>query len=363
MFLVYTQPPYCQAPRCLYLRDGITTGYWTSPYFDSGAGGINMVTYSQPIISRLGKFLGVATIDVTVDALCYGDQCNEPVDYNYLTSIRPAGLAMCAIAMALAVACGVWTQLHRKHRVVIASQPFFLGIICIGCLIMASSIIPLSFDDSIASTEGCSIACMAFPWLLSIGFTTTFAALFSKVWRLNQVISNSMQMRRVAVKEKDVILPFVVLMTANVAVLLAWTIVDPLKWVRTNPDTQYQSNGYCESEGQSAWKFLIPLGLLNGLALVMANIQAFRARNISTEYSESSYIMFAMVSLLQSLIIGVPLLIIVNDNEVARYFVWCGIIFIVTTSILGVMFIPKVLQKRKISSRGSTSGAPSGYTS
>ena len=37
--------------------------------------GINMVTYSQPIISQSGKFLGVATIDVTVDALCYGAQC------------------------------------------------------------------------------------------------------------------------------------------------------------------------------------------------------------------------------------------------------------------------------------------------
>lgn len=304
-----------------------------------------MVTYSQPIISKSGKFLGIATIDVTVDALCYGDQCNEPVDYNYLTNIRPAGLTMCALALALALVCGVWTQLHRKHRVVLASQPFFLRLICIGCFIMASAIIPLSIDDSIASNEGCSKSCMAFPWLLSIGFTTTFAALFSKVWRLNQVISNSMQMRRVAVKETDVILPFVVLMTANIAVLVAWTIVDPLQWVRTEPFL-FQSHGYCQSE--NADRFLIPIGIINGIALILANIQgtcllvfygislciclsyttssysfpAFRARNVSTEYSESSYIMFAMVSLLQSLIIGVPLLIIVNDNEVARYFVW-----------------------------------------
>ena len=50
-----------QAPRCLYLRDGIQTGYWTSPYFDAGAGNINMVTFSQPIISKSGKFLGVVT--------------------------------------------------------------------------------------------------------------------------------------------------------------------------------------------------------------------------------------------------------------------------------------------------------------
>lgn len=93
------------APRCLYLRDGTTTGYWTSPYFDSGAGNINMVTYSQPIISKSGKFLGVATIDVTVDALCYGEQCNESVDYS--SSIQPVGLTMSAIVMALSLSFGL----------------------------------------------------------------------------------------------------------------------------------------------------------------------------------------------------------------------------------------------------------------
>ena len=41
----------------------------------------------------------------------------------------------------------------------------------------------------------------------------------------------------------------------------------------------------------------------------------------------------------------------------------CGIIFIITTAVLGFMFLPKMIQKRAASSRGSgTSGAPSRYT-
>ena len=191
-----TQAEWFSGPRCLYLRDGITAGYWTSPYFDVGGGGINMVTYSQPIISRGKKFLGVVTIDVQVEALCYGEQCNEPIEYNYLSKIRPVGLAAAAVAMAAAVGCGVWTYCNRQNAVVKASQPFFLVIICVGCFVMTSSIIPLSVDDSIASQEGASMvscwilciwvalfinilhsyiiifylhlyqACMAFPWLL-----------------------------------------------------------------------------------------------------------------------------------------------------------------------------------------------------
>ena len=46
---------------------------------------------------------------------------------------------------------------------------------------MGSSIIPLSIDDEVASTKGCDIACMAFPYLLCIGWTLVFAALFSKM--------------------------------------------------------------------------------------------------------------------------------------------------------------------------------------
>ena len=181
------------------------------------------------------------------------------------------------------------------------------------------------------------------------------------------VIGHSMQMRRVKVKETDVILPFAILMTANIAVLLAWTIVDPLKWVRTEPDDQNQSHGFCQADDQTAYKFLIPIGVINALALILANVQAFRARNVSTEYSESSYIFFAMLSLLQALIIGVPLLIIVNDNDVSRYFIWCGIIFVITTAILGFIFGPKIFQVRTASesSRGgsTTGGTPSRYSS
>ena len=134
-----------------------------------------MVTYSQPIIVHSsGKFLGVATIDITVDALCYGDQCGTSVDYNYLTiGIRSVGFAFVAVAMVCLLGCGVWTQMYSKDWVVIASQPFFLRLICCGCLIMASLIIPLSIDDGIVDADGCLIACMAFPWVSVVPYISS----------------------------------------------------------------------------------------------------------------------------------------------------------------------------------------------
>lgn len=57
-------------------------------------------------------------------------------------------------------------------------------------------------DDKHYSERGCSIACMAVPWLISVGFVTMFSALFSKVWRVNQIFNNPNRFRRIKVTEK-----------------------------------------------------------------------------------------------------------------------------------------------------------------
>jgi hypothetical protein len=59
--------------------------------------------------------------------------------------------------------------------------------ISIGTLVMAMSIFPFGIEDDIASTGGCSIACMAGLWLFCLGFAITFSALFSKIWLLKSV--------------------------------------------------------------------------------------------------------------------------------------------------------------------------------
>ncbi len=41
--------------------------YWTKPYYDAGCGDVIMVTGSEPFFDRAGNFMGVATVDVTLD--------------------------------------------------------------------------------------------------------------------------------------------------------------------------------------------------------------------------------------------------------------------------------------------------------
>lgn len=300
-----------------------------------------MVTYSQPIISQSGKFLGIATIDVTVDALCYGNQCLPEEN----SVVRWVGYSLGFIIIAMALFFGGWVVINRKHRVVRISQPIFLDIVILGVIILASAIFPLGVNERNADERGCNIACAVTPWLVSLGFSLIFAALFSKLWRINRVFQASSAMRRVVVTERDVMLPFAILMTVNFVILLSWTLVDPMVYQRVVADDS-ETYGRCIPQGNQ-WKvFISILAILNFAALVIVNVQAYRARGISDELSESKYIGLATLSLLQIFIVGVPLLVIVHNDPSAYFFVWCGLIFIVCSSILLLIFAPKFFRWR-----------------
>lgn len=95
------------------------------------------------------------------------------VNNNYIGALAILGYLIYALIVASSLFLMVWTHVHKETRVVKASQPFFLQMIIGGILIFSSAIIPLSIDDQKNSQKSCDMACMATPWLLTIGFTTT----------------------------------------------------------------------------------------------------------------------------------------------------------------------------------------------
>ena len=191
------------------------------------------------------------------------------VDQNLLGNFKYTGLICFGLVALSALACVAWTLQYRDCMVVKAAQPFFLMMTAGGILIMASTLVPLSFDDqgdpdSMSDTRGMGI-CMSIPWLAFTGFTVTFSALFSKTWSINQVFHSSSAFGKVKVSERDVLAPFAVLLTLNFIVLISWTVIDPLTYEREFEDgTDYwnreiASNGSCRSDHVVA--YLFPLAL------------------------------------------------------------------------------------------------------
>jgi len=189
-----------------------------------------------------------------------------------------------------------------------------------------------------------------FPFsIFSLGFTLVFSALFSKTWRINRIFKagTTSSRSKVKVSERDVLVPFVVLMSINVTILLCWTFIDPLTYHREADFARDEWNrvistyGSCRSEN-SAY-FLAPLLVVNFCVLLLANWQAYEARHIEAEFSESKYITICMASMLQAMVSGVPVLFFVRDMPQAYYMVSVLLSFIIGMVILMVIFVPKIV--------------------
>ena len=153
--------------------------------------------YVDGLVGQLPFEMGTDSVNVllnltkneTVDKIKYGTSILEVlrfplmglppvndgkgVNNNYIGALAILGYLIYALIVASSLFLMVWTHLHKETRVVKASQPFFLQMIIGGILIFSSAIIPLSIDDQKNSQKSCDMACMATPWLLTIGFTTT----------------------------------------------------------------------------------------------------------------------------------------------------------------------------------------------
>ena len=81
---------------------------------------------------------------------------------------------------------------------------------------------------------------------------------------------------------------------------------------------------------------------LNFGALLLTVAQAFKARHLSLEFAESAQISRALITITMVIFVGGPVLVLARDNANAFVFVASAIIFLWCSSILLLLFIPKI---------------------
>lgn len=109
------------------------------------------------------------------DSIRYtGTDCSVEVKEN--KHLIPSALmivcyVMIGINFMTVTICGIWMYMYRHTVQVSVAQPLFLGLVLLGCLISTSTIFVLGVEDE---GDGPVRACMAIPWLYSVGFSVTF---------------------------------------------------------------------------------------------------------------------------------------------------------------------------------------------
>mmetsp|Transcript_40906 Transcript_40906/g.98650 ORF Transcript_40906/g.98650 Transcript_40906/m.98650 type:complete len:643 (+) Transcript_40906:726-2654(+) len=276
------------------------------------------------------------------------------VDQNLLGDMKWIGYICFGIVAVFFLVCMAWTVVYRKEIVVKASQPFFLAMTASGVLLMGSTLIPLSFDDggeAISDSSATGI-CMSIPWLGFTGFSITFSAMFSKTYRVNQFFKSSNARARIRVKERDVLIPFLIMFCLNIIILICWTLIDPLKYVRSFSlgtdvwNREIASAGQCVSE-DGAVPYLVPLALINLIVLAIACWQAYEARDIKSEFAEAKYIAMTVFSLTQGFLTGLPIVAVARENPTTFYLILTVLVFGVCMVVLSLIFVPKMLMQRR----------------
>lgn len=132
----------------------------------------------------------------------------------------------------------------------------------------------------------------------------------------------------------------------NALILVIWTLVSPPAWSRTDTDAtdpfdrSLESYGRCSSEHDVLFFGFILVA--NASILIVANWWSYQTRHIETEYDESRYIGISVGSFLQAWGLGVPILLVLEENPQAKFFVLTAIDFVTSISVLLLIFIPKM---------------------
>ncbi|CAB9510617.1 acid type B receptor subunit 2 [Seminavis robusta] len=278
------------------------------------------------------------------------------INHNYIGTAAIAGYIFFWIVAGTALGCMGWTIYYWNHRVVRGSQPRFLMMLGVGTLIMSSSILVFGIDDNNASEEEADKACMASAWLASIGFIICFSAIFSKIWRINKIFRNK-EIQRITATQQDVLVPFAILFTINFILLLSWTLVDPLRFERVKVDSSSpfsDTHGVCRFENDETIGFAVTIVVVNFLAILLACFEAYRARKIGDEFSESKWVAVTVATWFQVFVVGFPVMFLMQGHPTASYFLKSAIVFVACMSLLLFVFVPKVIiQRSNAASKGS----------
>lgn len=238
-------------------------------------------------------------------------------EQNHIPSyLRVIGMTLMGLSMVTTLLCAMWIYKYRKHRVILASQPFFLYLICLGTFIQSSAIVSISFDEGAGwTTRQLDGACQATPWLLVLGFVIIYGSLWTKMSRVNSIL----QFQRRQLQIGRVVRPMIVFVILAVVVLIVWTVTDPLVWSRTFVDDESagESIGVCDCDNFAA--FMTPLTVLCAIPAGMTALFAWKTRDVDDSYTESFWTLILILVQLEVMIIAAPIIVILRDLSTEGY--------------------------------------------
>ncbi|XP_046442537.1 gamma-aminobutyric acid type B receptor subunit 1-like [Daphnia pulex] len=267
-----------------------------------------------------------------------------------------------SVGIAAAIGLIIFNVVYREQKLIELSQPACNNVMLVGIVLLLSSVILLGMDGDTVPVVHFPVVCQLRAWLLCLGFTLAFGAMFSKVWRVHRQSTKSKE-ETSKMKEKKsrtqsakakVDWVLVGLSCIDVIILTIWAIVDPqMRMVENfqleNPsDTEKDikirpSMEHCESKHQNIW-----LGVVygyKGLLLIFGLFLAYETRSMKVRsINDSRYVGMSIYNVVVLCLITAPVSLVISSQADASFaFVTAALAFCCFIS-MALIFLPKVVE-------------------
>lgn len=292
-----------------------------------------------------------------------GANAERVIESNKSVGMKATAWILALISTLVSIFAMVFVIVHRQNKIVRVGQPFFLCLICFGSFLMSLS---LYFDaGSIEEIPGIEWAaldklCISQLWCMYCGMLIVLGALICKLWRAEKAC----QFRKgQKILVRHVLWPFALLIVAEVALLIAATVVCPPAWgevlmdpfgssVLINSTLLDLDMELVDTADKLPKCFSSPLPAVNALKgashalIVISQIvviwMAYQTRNIPEEIVDTKRVYYLMLC---HFILYVPYLLLeygVVPCKKAYHYISLILPFLFSVTSVGFLVFPKV---------------------
>ncbi|XP_048729112.2 gamma-aminobutyric acid type B receptor subunit 2-like [Ostrea edulis] len=269
----------------------------------------------------------------------------------YKQSYTVLSIVALLITVGVTVALGfLWFNVYyRNNRNIKMSSPRMNNTIIGGGLLIYIAVIFMSVDYSESLPYLNQHICMLNVWIVSIGFTLGFGALFSKTFRVHILFTQG-SVKKQTIKDAHLFGLLGVLVLLDIIFLTLWTIFHPLHLLERSVSVELEDSDtvlietyhVCYNEYQSYW--LSAQYISKGGLLALGTFLAWETRHIKVpSLNDSKYIGFCVYNIIIVCALCVPVTFVLPPEKPTTKFVFTSVVCIFTTTlVLCILFVPKV---------------------
>ncbi|XP_042907012.1 gamma-aminobutyric acid type B receptor subunit 1 isoform X3 [Parasteatoda tepidariorum] len=257
-----------------------------------------------------------------------------------------------SIGILWAIVLLIFNTLFRHSRYIALSHPMCNNIMLIGIILCLLCACLLGLDGQFVGEEGFSNLCQIRAWLLTIGFTLSYGAMFSKIWRVHRLTTKIKSDHKFVYSWKLYIM-IGVLVIIDVLILTAWQLIDPLQRkidifpledpesiedIKIEPQLEH-----CESVNNAIW-----LGIIfgyKGLLLIFGIFLAYETRSVKIKHlNDSRLVGMSIYNVVVLCLITAPVTLVINSQADATFAFVALAIIVCSFLSMALIFIPKVTE-------------------